>query len=312
MRLTVGKGEEFETIGKALAYAEKYRDEEVTIHISPGSYHEKLEIRQKGLTLEGEDAKSTVITYDDCANDIMPDGEKRGTFRSYTMLVDAPDVRLMNLTIENAAGPRPNAGQAVALYAEGEGIIVRNCRLLGDQDTLFTGPLPPKEVLPGGFRGPKEFAPRINGRQFYFDCYICGGVDFIFGSATAYFENCTLESLPHSGYVTAGSSPEGQKFGYVFSHCRFIGSGEQETVFLGRPWREYAKVVIMNSYLGEHIRGEGWHDWDKEKAHETTFLAEYQNYGPGASGQRVEWSHQLTAQEAKGYTLENILKESAK
>lgn len=307
MRLTVGKGEAFERIEEALNCAGKYADEEVTIHISPGTYHEKLEIRQKGLVLEGEDARNTIITYDDCANDIMPDGEKRGTFRSYTMLIDAPGVRLMNLTIENAAGPRPGSGQSVALYAEGEGIVVRNCRLLSDQDTLFTGPLPPKEVLPGGFRGPKEFAPRVNGRQFYFDCYICGGVDFIFGSATAYFENCTLESLPHAGYVTAGSSPEGQEFGYVFSHCRFIGDESQQNVFLGRPWREYARVVILNSYLGGHIRGEGWHDWNKEKAHETTFFAEYQNYGPGAEGQRVEWSHQLTAEEAERYTAENIM-----
>lgn len=307
MRLTVGKGEAFETIGEALQNAGKYEDEEVTIHIAPGSYHEKLEIRQKGLTLEGEDAKSTIITYDDSASDIMPDGEKRGTFRSYTLLVDAPGVRLMNLTIENAAGPGSKVGQAVALYAEGEGIRVINCRLLGDQDTLFTGPLPPREVLPGGFRGPKEFAPRVNGRQYYFDCYICGGVDFIFGSATAYFENCTVESLSHPGYVTAGSSPEGQEFGYVFSHCRFIGDETQENVFLGRPWREYAKVVILNSYLGKHIRREGWNDWNKEKAHETAFFAEYQNYGPGAEGERVEWSHQLTAQEASKYTLENIM-----
>ena len=311
MRLTVGTGEAFEKIGDALQYAEKCVDEEVTIHISPGSYHEKLEIRQKGLVLEGEDAKSTIITYDDYANDIMPDGEKRGTFRSYTMLIDAPGVRLMNLTIENAAGPRPGSGQSVALYAEGEGITLRNCRLLGDQDTLFTGPLPPKEVVPGGFRGPKEFAPRVNGRQFYFDCYICGGVDFIFGSATAYFENCTVESLPHAGFVTAGSSPEGQEFGYVFSHCRFIGDETQANVYLGRPWREHARVVILNSYLGGHIRGEGWHDWNKERAHENAFFAEYQNYGPGAEGQRVGWSHQLTAEEAKRYTLENILRESA-
>ena len=144
MRLTVGKGEAFERIEEALNCAGKYTDEEVTIHISPGTYHEKLEIRQKGLVLEGEDARNTIITYDDCANDIMPDGEKRGTFRSYTMLVDAPGVRLMNLTIENAAGPRPGSGQTVALYAEGEGIVVRNCRILSDQDTLFTAPLPPK------------------------------------------------------------------------------------------------------------------------------------------------------------------------
>ncbi len=307
MRLTVGKEGQFKAIGEALKYAEEHGERGVTIHIFPGVYHEKLEIKQEGLVLEGEDAASTVLTYDDCANDILPDGEKRGTFRSYTLFVDAAGVQLKTLTIENAAGPREGAGQAVALYAEGEGIVVSDCRLLGAQDTLFTGPLPPKEVEPGGFRGPKEFAPRINGRQYYRNCYICGTVDFIFGSATAYFENCVLESLARPGFVTAGSSPEGQEYGYVFSHCRFTGEGPEGSVYLGRPWREYAKVVILDSWLGAHIRPEGWDDWSKEGAHQTAYYAEYQNSGPGAGGNRVSWSHMLSEEEAGRYTKESVL-----
>nr|WP_296484172.1 pectinesterase family protein [uncultured Acetatifactor sp.] len=308
MRLTVGKGGQFDKIGEALQYAQDCGEEERIIHIFPGVYYEKLEIRQEGLILEGESAEDTIITYDDYANALMPDGEKRGTFRSYTMLVDAPRVRLVNLTIENSAAPQNIVGQAIALYAEGEGIVVKNCRLLGAQDTLFTGPLPPKEVMPGGFRGPKEFAPRIDGRQYYENCYICGTVDFIFGSATAYFENCTLESLPREeGYVTAGSSPEGQKYGYVFSHCRFVGEGPENSIYLGRPWRDHAKTVILNSYLGAHIRREGWHDWGKEQAHETAYYAEYHNEGPGAEGERVPWAHILTDEEVKEYTKEKVL-----
>nr|WP_297863877.1 pectinesterase family protein [uncultured Acetatifactor sp.] len=308
MRLTVGKGGQFGKIGEALQYAQDCGEEERIIHIFPGKYYEKLEIRQEGLILEGESAEDTIITYDDYANALMPDGEKRGTFRSYTMLVDAPRVRLENLTVENSAGPQKIVGQAIALYAEGEGIVVKNCRLLGAQDTLFTGPLPPKEVMPGGFRGPKEFAPRIDGRQYYENCYICGTVDFIFGSATAYFENCTLESLPREeGYVTAGSSPEGQKYGYVFSHCRFVGEGPENSIYLGRPWRDHAKTVILNSYLGAHIRREGWHDWGKEQAHETAYYAEYHNEGPGAEGERVPWAHILTDEEVKEYTKEKVL-----
>lgn len=319
MRLTVGKDKQFQRIGDALRYAESRgtaaadgKAPEIVIHLDPGVYHEKLRISIPGLVLEGEDAASTVVTYDDFANDMMPDGTRRGTFRSYTLLADAPGIRLLGLTIENAAGFREGAGQAIALYAEGEGIEVRNCRLISGQDTLFTGPLPPKEIQQGGFAGPKEFAPRVNGRQYYFDCYICGHVDFIFGSATAYFENCVIESVPrHTGYVTASSAPEGQKYGYVFSKCRFISEGPEKSVYLGRPWRNYARVVILNSYLGAHIRPEGWHDWQKEEAHTTAFYAEYGNYGPGAEGQREDWTHRLTEAEAAEYTLEKIRAQQA-
>lgn len=84
--------------------------------------------------------------------------------------------------------------------------------MLGHQDTLFTGPLPFKEKQPGGFIGPTEFAPRIPTKQLYEDCYICGEIDFIFGSATAYFKNCTLYALNRNetinSYYTAPSTYE--------------------------------------------------------------------------------------------------------
>lgn len=308
MELAVGKGQKYETLGAALRALEEYGDGPAKIRLFPGRYHEKVEIRRSDLIIEGENARDTVVTYDDYANALMPDGEKRGTFRSYTMLIDAPRVTLRRLTVENEAALKEGSGQAIALYAEGEGIVVEDCRLLGGQDTLFTGPLPPKEIVPGGFRGPKEFAPRINGRQYYKNTYICGTVDFIFGSATAFFEGCTLESVAgRSGYVTAGSSPEGQKYGYVFENCHFIGEGAPGSVYLGRPWRDYARVVILHSYLGAHIRPEGWHDWKKQRAHETAFFAEYENEGPGAAGDRVPWARKLTAREAQDYTKQRVL-----
>ncbi len=310
MKFTVGKGCEFEKITDALKAAESAVGE-VVLHIMPGIYYEKPEVKKPGLILQGEDPETTVITYDDFANALMPDGTKRGTFRSYTLLLNAPGIRLENLTVRNGAGFREGAGQAIALYAEGEGITVKNCRIVSSQDTLFTGPLPKTERIEGGFIGPKEHSPRINGRQYYFDCYICGGVDFIFGSATAYFENCTVESVDRrSGYVTAASTAQGQKYGYVFKNCRFTGLGPEKSVYLGRPWRDYAKVVIRDCWLGEHIRPEGWDDWQRETTHKTAFYAEYNNYGPGAgTSQRVNWSHVLSDEEAKEYTLEKIKEE---
>ena len=190
--------EHFSSIGSALAQIPANNTTPVIIEIAPGIYHEKLTINKPYITLRGmgESSAHTVISYDDYALNLMEDGSKRGTFRTYTLFIDTHDVTLQHLTIENASGDSATHGQAIALYADGDRLMIDSCRLLGHQDTLFTGPLPEKERQPGGFIGPKQFAPRINGRQYYKNCYICGDIDFIFGSATAYFENCTLESHP--------------------------------------------------------------------------------------------------------------------
>ncbi len=306
LRVDVGPGERFLKVQDAVRYCEGLPERPAVIHIRPGTYYEKVELRRGNIVIEGEGAERTVITYDDCANAVMPNGEKRGTFRSYTVLAAASDVCFRDLTVENSAGPREGSGQCVALYAEGDGILVERCRLVSCQDTLFTGPLPAKELLKNGFVGPTQGAPRVNGRQYYFDCYICGTVDFIFGSATAYFEGCVVESILRPGYVTAASTPEGQKYGYVFNNCRFIGDKNAAPAYLGRPWREHARTVILRSYLGEHIRDDKWHDWGKEQAHTTAYYAEYENTGPGAAGPGVPWAHVLTPEEAREYTLERI------
>lgn len=266
----------------------------VTIAIFPGIYHEKITLDVPFVTLlgMGSSPEDTVISYDDYGYYQMPDGKKRGTFRSYTLFVHAKDVTLKNLTVENASGDSKTHGQAIALYAECDRFIADSCRLLGHQDTLFTGPLPPEEYEPDGFVGPTQYAPRVNGRQYYRNCYICGDIDFIFGSATAYFEGCTLESLRRTegcttvgtasgteGYVTAASTPEGQEYGYVFSDCRFVSKDcPAASVYLGRPWRDYARTVLLNCALGEHIHPAGFHDWDKEHAHGTVFFAEFGSY----------------------------------
>ena len=189
----------FTSVSDAIASVEAASDIPVTIEIAPGIYHEKIEIHRDNLTIVGTGTapEEVVLTYDDFAFDDMPDGSKRGTFRSYSVFLDASNVTMKNLTIENASGDENTHGQAIALYAEGDHLYFENLRLIGRQDTLFTGPLPPKELQPNGFIGPKQFAPRINGRQHYKDCYICGNIDFIFGSATAYFEHCRIESLSH-------------------------------------------------------------------------------------------------------------------
>lgn len=251
------------------------------LSVYPGIYKEKIEITLNNLCIRGmgNTPSDTVLTFDDFARDKMPDGSNRGTFRSYSVLIDASNVRLENLTVSNTSGDEHAAGQAIALYADGDNLEFDNIRLEGRQDTLFTGPLPPKEIQPGGFIGPKQFSPRINGHHYYRSCYICGNIDFIFGSATAYFEDCTIESLSHGeepvqGYVTAPSTPEGQPYGYVFKNCSFISSQCPDiSCYLARPWRDYAKSVFIDCTVGSHIKNEGFHDWNKALAREKSFFA---------------------------------------
>lgn len=305
------------TLAEAFAMAASLpADNAVEIHIGAGTYKEKLDLERDNVTLLGEDAETTILTFDDYALFLMPDGIKRGTFRSYTLFVHGDNFTAKNLTFANTAGFGPKVGQAVAVYADGAHMSFENCRFLGHQDTLFTAPLPPTVVEWGGFRGPRETAPRDNGIHYYKNCYIEGDVDFIFGGATAYFEECEIHSLTRNsdpdGYITAASTPEGRPYGYVFDKCRFTSDCAPETVYLGRPWRSYAKTVILRSELGAHIKKEGWHDWNKEEVKELTYYAEYKNYGPGASPEtRVSWSHQLSDKEAEEYTKENILWKNA-
>ncbi len=312
----------YHTIAEAIAALPEDPNEPAEIVLSHGTFHEKVEIRRNNLTITGEGPEETVIVHDDYALMIMPDGSKCGTFRSYTFFLDGDHNRMNHLTIRNNAKPRRKVGQTVALYVDGDDFRAEDCCFDSFQDTLFTGPLPPKAMTPGGFTGPKEFDERALSRQYYKDCHIRGDVDFIFGSAVAYFEHCIIESLdsgdlPESeksdssiyGYCTAASTPEGYEFGYVFNRCAFVSDKcPPGSVYLGRPWRDYAKTVLLDCRLGQHIHKDGFFDWNKTAARETIYYAEYDSSGPGASDDtRVSYEHLLTEEEAAKYTRKNVL-----
>ena len=300
-----GVPDAYPTVSAALTAAcEQVPDEsvQVEIRIAPGEYRERVEIARPNVALIGETAESVRIVYGLGAFMESGDGTgidgKLGTFRTYTMFVDAADVTLRNLTIENDAGDGREVGQGLALYADGDRLVVDCCRLLGRQDTLFVGPLPPREVKPGGFIGPKQYAPRVVGRQYFRRCLIAGDVDFIFGGGRTYFDGCEIRSLNRdmdvNGYATAASTPEGEPYGLVFRGCSFTaGEGVADgTVYLGRPWREFAQTVLLDCWLGPHIKAEGWWDWNKPAAHEASFLAGGELHGPaGSTAAWPEWTH---------------------
>lgn len=269
-----GSGD-YTTITDALEGIRAYTEYDVTVHIANGTYKEKIIIPSwlKNVKFIGESADSTIITFNHHANI-----DKMGTFRTYTVRVDASDILFKNLTIENNA---PQLGQAVALHTEGDKIRFINCRFLGNQDTIFTG--------------------GKNCRLYFADCYIEGTTDFIFGPATAYFKNCDILSKRDS-YITAASTPADVKFGYIFDSCRLRALPEVKKVYLGRPWRPYAHTVFINCDMGSHIRPEGWHNWNNADNESTARYGEYGSYGEGASqDSRVNWAMKVSEADAAAY-----------
>lgn len=286
--------------------------------LTPGVYLGKTALHRGNVTIASttNNPEDVVISWHDGAFTLLEDGMKRGTFRSYTFFVDGAHITLRGLTIENTAAPREAVGQAIALYADGDLFLCENCVLRSHQDTLFTAPLPPKEFEKNGFIGPKQFAPRTPQRHTYRNCRISGDIDFIFGGAAAWFENCEIiaDDGRHNtaqgeyGYCTAASTPERQQFGYVFHHCRFTTVNcPPNSILLARPWREYAKTVFLHCEYGPHIKPEGFDDWGKPTFHQNGLFAEYGCFSLGDAPARVPYARSFTSEEAAAYTYDAFL-----
>ncbi|MDN3587763.1 pectinesterase family protein [Pedobacter aquatilis] len=277
----------FKTVQEAINAVPDFRNKTTTIFIKKGIYKEKLILAgsKKNVKFIGEDLHKTILTYDDFAQKKNAFGEDKGTSGSSSFYIYAEGFSAENLTFENSSGP---VGQAVAVWVGGDKSTFLNCRFLGFQDTLYTY--------------------GANNRQYYKNCYIEGTVDYIFGAATAWFENCTL-FCKKSGYISAASTADTTKFGYVFNNCKVDGDAPNNSFYLGRPWRPYAKVAFLNCELSAIIKPEGWNNWGKESNEQTAYYAEYNNKGTGAKAtSRVNWAHQLTRQEFEQYTLENVFR----
>jgi len=275
----------FTSIQKALQACKSFPYKRITIYIKNGIYNEKVTVPSWNtkISLIGQSKDSTIITFGDYFKKI--EKGRNSTFYTATLLVRGNDFHAENLTIKNSAGP---VGQAIALALEADRSSIVNCRILGNQDTLY---------LSGE-----------NFRQYFKNCFIEGTTDFIFGDATVIFKNCEIESKANS-YITAGSTAKGVTFGLVFKDCKITASKVMNKVFLGRTWRQYAKTVFINCWLGNQILPKGWYDWNNPQADTDSFYAEYDSRGPGANSEdRVTWSHQLTKDQLKKYTIKNIFR----
>lgn len=268
----------YRTLQEAIESARAFMDYTVTIYVKKGFYKEKVIVPAwlENIEIIGEDREHTIISYDDHANI-----NKMGTFRTYTVKVEGSGITFRNLTIENNAAP---LGQAVALHTEGDRLVFINCRFLGNQDTVYTG---------GKYT-----------RLYFKECYIEGTTDFIFGSATALFDTCVIHSKKNS-YITAASTPQDAKYGYVFRKCELTADANVTKVYLGRPWRPYAYTLFMECKLGAHILPVGWHNWNKQENETTARYYEYKNENTNVSD-RVAWSRQLSSKEIALITLQEL------
>ena len=290
---------DYATVQEAINAVPDYSHGHITtIYIRKGVYKENVHIPHSKFRMHiiGEDADSTVITYDKYAKQTWPGYDYNvGTSGSASVYIHASYITFENLTFENSAGEGKEIAQAVAVVTDGDFLFFKGCRFIGNQDTLYTYGRYGKE---GGIK-----------RNYFLDCYIEGTTDFIFGPSICYFERCTIHSKKNS-YVTAASTLPGQKYGYVFVNCRLTADEGVTKCYLGRPWGAYAKTVFIDCELGGHILPEGWHDWEKEGKPDTkknSYYAEYGSYGPGARGPRVKWSHQLTKRQKEQYTFEKVM-----
>jgi pectinesterase len=282
---------DFRTVQEAINAVPDFRKNETVMFIKKGTYKEKLVLARSktNVVFIGEDRESTVLTFDDFAAKKNRFGEEIGTTGSTSFFVFGDGFRAENITFANSSGP---VGQAVAVRIDGDQVAFVNCHFSGFQDTLYP-------------HGEKS-------RQYYRECIIEGTVDFIFGWSTAVFDRCTIVCKDH-GFVTAPSTNEGTAFGFVFLDCRITGSAPEGSFYLGRPWRPFAKSAFLRCEMGDIIKPEGWHNWNKPEAEQTTYFAEYKSAGIGApANKRVPWSHQLTDEQALVYTPENILGEWVK
>jgi len=279
---------DFQTVQAAIDAVPHLRKNRTIIYVKSGVYKEKLILptSKTNVSLIGESAVETILTFDDYASRKNMFGEEIGTSGSASFFIYGDGFEAKNLTFENSFG---EGSQAVAVRVDGDRVKFENCRFLGNQDTLY---------------------PHAkDSRQYYKNCYIEGTVDFIFGWSTAFFEGCEIFSK-RNGYITAASTEQETPFGFVFNNCKITGLAEAGTVFLGRPWRPYAQTVFMNCELGEVVHPEGWDPWRSEEKKKTAYYAEYANRGAGYQpDKRAQWAHILTDLEAEKYSLKNVMRD---
>ncbi|RZK63198.1 MAG: T9SS type A sorting domain-containing protein [Hymenobacter sp.] len=297
----------YTTIQAAVAAAPAGRTAVYTIYVKDGIYTEKVTVpsTKPFLQFVGQSVANTILTWNDNANTPNGMGGTVGTGGSGSLVVLATDFSALNLTFVNSYG---DGSQAVAVSLYADRAAFKNCRFLGNQDTLLT-------YEQGG----------AVSRHYFRDCYIDGNVDFIFGNAIAIFDNCTIYAKTRvvnaaTSYITAANTPATQTYGYLFRNAKIPANNGTTLYYLGRPWQNSTgfttaagtlannKVIFSKTKIGvNEIQPAGWVIWDAgtdvTKITNGEYKTTYFNGNPVSVSQRVSWSRQLAPADTVTYTL---------
>ncbi len=291
---------DFATVNEAIEAAPDGTDR-TTVFIKKGTYEEKVfignrwETSDKVISLIGEHVDSVIITWDDYhGKEISYPGKGTITadgMTAATMTTTSPGFYMENITVKNPS----TAAQAEALYQSGDGQVLKNCRILGNQDTHRT---------------------KKGRRYFYFRSTIEGGVDFIYAGGTCYFYRCNIVSN-RSGYITAPEdivytatllSGKTLRYGFFFKDCDILAKEgvADGSVYLGRPWQPECGSVFLNCRLGSHINNGGWQPLSGNES--SACFGEYKSMNADGSApidvsNRVSWSQQFTTDDVNAHML---------
>ncbi|NUS06364.1 MAG: hypothetical protein HOV97_27845, partial [Nonomuraea sp.] len=277
----------------------------VTILVRKGTYKQQVLIPadKPYISLVGDtrDPREVVLTYDAAASTQKPDGSgPYGTSGSASYVISAPDFTARNLTFENSYDEAAHgSSQAVAVRTTGDRQVYDNVRFLGDQDTLYAN----------------TASATATARQYFHGCYVEGDVDFIFGRATAVFDDCLIKSLTrgspdNNGYVTAASTELANPYGFLIYRSTLTGDAPARSVHLGRPWpaggsaTARGQVLVRESWLGQQVKDAPWTDMSGLNWRDAR-LSEYRNTGPGATANADR--PQLTDEQARTFTPQRYL-----
>ncbi|CAH7685548.1 pectin lyase fold/virulence factor [Phakopsora pachyrhizi] len=278
---------EFPTINDAVRELENKKGPQY-IFIHSGTYNEAVHIKYKSaLTIQGYSENPS--SYEDNQVTVIKPtvaSEAGSDSKSSVIWAKVDDFKMYNINAINSYGAGKDK-QAVAVTADGDRQIYKGCKFDSYQDTLY-----------------------VRSTASYFDrCSISGGVDFIFGAGSAWFEKCTIgiKPSPNNGIstITAQKRERGGNSWFVFNGCKVVGLGNLKigSVFLGRPWSEYASVAFQFCFLPDLINPEGWMEWQPSdpKTQHVEFL-EYRNSGAGSLGQR-----KYGTQARRAFTIDEVL-----
>ncbi|KAF7844826.1 pectinesterase 2-like [Senna tora] len=281
----------YTTLSAAINAAPKSSNGRYVIYVKTGIYNEQVEIKAKNIMLVGDGIGKTIITGSKSV------GGGTTTFRSATVAVVGDGFIAQGITFRNTAGASNH--QAVALRSGSDLSVFYKCSFEGYQDTLYVH----------------------SERQFYRECDIYGTLDFIFGNAAVVFQNCNIfaRNPPNKvNTITAqGRTDPNQNTGISIHNCKVTAASDLKAVqnsvktYLGRPWQEYSRTVVMKTFLDSLINQAGWLEWSGNFALNTLYYGEYMNTGAGSStANRVKWKGYRvisSASEASKFTVGNFI-----